>query len=130
MKNLLKKMKNREGFTLAELLIVVAIIAVLVAISIPIFTTQLEKSREAVDAANIRAAYAEVMSAGITGDTSKYTKSVTLKQQKSGWQNTFDFPSTMVGNSTAPTKSANITVTYNASGSKEGKAVVSIKLTK
>ena len=47
--------------SLAELLIVVAIIAVLVAISIPIFSSQLEKAREAVDAANIRAAYAEVM---------------------------------------------------------------------
>ena len=41
-----KLMKKEEGFTLAELLIVVAIIAVLVAISIPIFTSQLEKSRE------------------------------------------------------------------------------------
>lgn len=38
-------MKNRKGFTLAELLIVVAIIAVLVAISIPIFTGQMEKAR-------------------------------------------------------------------------------------
>ena len=38
--------KKRKGFTLAELLIVVAIIAVLVAIGIPIFTSQLEKSRE------------------------------------------------------------------------------------
>ena len=38
----------------------------MVAISIPIFTSQLEKSREAVDAANIRAAYAEVMAAAIT----------------------------------------------------------------
>ena len=35
--------KKRKGFTLAELLIVVAIIAVLVAIGIPIFTSQLEK---------------------------------------------------------------------------------------
>lgn len=33
---------------------------VLVAISIPIFTGQLEKAREATDAANIRAAYAAV----------------------------------------------------------------------
>ena len=32
------KQTNRKGFTLAELLIVVAIIAVLVAIAIPVFT--------------------------------------------------------------------------------------------
>ncbi len=38
------KYKRNKGFTLTELLIVVAIIAVLVAISIPIFTSQLEKS--------------------------------------------------------------------------------------
>ena len=54
-------MKNKRGFTLAELLIVVAITAVLVAVSIPIFTSQLEKSREATDLANVRAAYAEIM---------------------------------------------------------------------
>ena len=52
------KENKKKGFTLAELLIVVAIIAVLVAmISIPIFTTQLEKARESTDAANLRAAY-------------------------------------------------------------------------
>ena len=50
------KRKMNKGFTLAELLIVVAIIAVLVAISIPIFTSQLEKSREAADMANVRSA--------------------------------------------------------------------------
>lgn len=43
-----------------------AIIGVLVAISIPIFTSQLEKSREATDAANIRSQYAEVMAEAIT----------------------------------------------------------------
>ena len=53
--------KNNKGFTLAELLIVVAIIAVLVAIAIPVFNAQLEKSREAVDLANVRSAYAEAM---------------------------------------------------------------------
>ena len=46
--------QNRKGFTLAELLIVVAIITVLVAISIPIFSKQLEKSRRAVDVDNCR----------------------------------------------------------------------------
>lgn len=49
--------RGKNGFTLAELLIVVAIIAVLVAISIPIFTSQLEKAREAVDLSNVRSAY-------------------------------------------------------------------------
>lgn len=64
---MLKRMrKNKKGFTLAELLIVVAIIGVLVAISIPIFTSQLEKSRDAVTLSNIRAAYAQAQTAYLT----------------------------------------------------------------
>ena len=61
------KKLNKKGFTLAELLVVVAIIGVLVAISIPIFTAQLEKARDAVSVANIRAAYAEAQTAWLTG---------------------------------------------------------------
>ena len=34
---MLKKLNNKKGFTLMEMLIVVAIIAVLVAIAIPVF---------------------------------------------------------------------------------------------
>lgn len=49
-------MRRKDGFTLAELLIVVAIIAVLVAVAIPIFNKQLEAAREATDIANLRAA--------------------------------------------------------------------------
>ena len=52
---------NRRGFTLAELLIVVAIIAVLVAVSVPILTSRLEKSRESTDMANMRSAKAEAV---------------------------------------------------------------------
>lgn len=67
-------MRKRKGFTLAELLIVTAIIAVLVAISIPIFSSQLEKSRLAVDMANVRsakaAAAAAYMSDGESGSVS------------------------------------------------------------
>ena len=55
------KRNNRHGFTIAELLIVVAIIAVLVAIAIPVFGNILENSREATDAANIRSSYAEAV---------------------------------------------------------------------
>lgn len=53
--------KNEKGFTLMEMLIVVAIIAVLVAIAIPTFTSSLNKAKAATDAANIRAGYASVM---------------------------------------------------------------------
>ena len=56
---MLKKLNNKKGFTLMEMLIVVAIIAVLVAIATPVFNGALTKSKEAADVANIRAAYAE-----------------------------------------------------------------------
>ncbi len=46
--------KNKKGFTLAELLIVVSVIAILVGITLPIFSYQLEKARRAVDMANVR----------------------------------------------------------------------------
>ena len=49
---------NKKGFTLAELLIVVAVIAVLVAVAIPTFNNQLEKSRQGVDVSNLRGAFA------------------------------------------------------------------------
>ena len=76
--------KSNKGFTLAELLIVVAIIAVLVVISIPIFTSQLEKARVATDQANVRsakaAAAAAYMSDGESGSVSYlYTSGTVTK---------------------------------------------------
>lgn len=62
------KKQGKKGFTLMELLIVVAIIAVLVAIAIPLFTNQLEKAREATDLANIRSAYAVASAEVLTGE--------------------------------------------------------------
>ena len=58
---MLKKFTNKKGFTLMEMLIVVAIIAVLVAIAIPTFTGQLERANQSTDLANVRAAYAEAV---------------------------------------------------------------------
>lgn len=51
--------KNNKGFTLAELLIVVAIIGVLIAIAMPTFTGQLDRAKKRADLANLRAAYAQ-----------------------------------------------------------------------
>ncbi len=47
--------RSKKGFTLAELLIVVAIIAVLVAIAVPLFVGSLQKAQKATADANIRA---------------------------------------------------------------------------
>ena len=80
--------KNNKGFTLAELLIVVAIIAVLVAIAIPVFTNQLEKSKEATDAANVRSAIATLVTEYLTNDTTSHTVTVPAKQSIAGWQTT------------------------------------------
>lgn len=56
MKGLREKFRKNEGFTLVEMLIVVAIIAILIAVSIPLVGESLEKAREATDTANERAA--------------------------------------------------------------------------
>jgi len=61
---------------------------VLVAIAIPVFTSQLEKSREATDISNIRSAYAEAMAEYLSsGADDAYYSEVSLKQQLDGWQN-------------------------------------------
>lgn len=61
MKNLKAKLRRDGGFTLVEMLIVVAIIAILVAVSIPMVGTALDKARDATDKANLRAAKAEAL---------------------------------------------------------------------
>ena len=76
------KKNNKKGFTLAELLIVVAIIAVQVAISIPIFTSQLEKAREATDVANIRDYYAEISVGLLDGSLNSTTTTMTVSGEK------------------------------------------------
>ena len=100
--------------------------AVLVAIAIPVFTSQLEKSREATDLANIRAAYAEVMVDAIE-DNAASSKDVTLKQIEAGWK-TADANSTLThvfgsGNVSGSPKTGSgktVTISYVAgSGSSE-----------
>lgn len=62
------RMRDKRGFTMAELLVVVAIIAVLVAVAIPVFSTQLEKSRRAVDLSNSRDVVAALTVGYLSGD--------------------------------------------------------------
>lgn len=71
MKLLQKKLKNKKGFTLIEMLVVVAIIAILVAISIPAVSGALEKAREAADAANLQAAKSVALLEEMKNDSTK-----------------------------------------------------------
>ena len=114
--------KNEKGFTLAELLIVVAIIGVLVAISIPIFTTQLEKAREATDLANIRSAYAEVSADMLTwdGNSSINNKTVNATQTQANWQTSNDsatFDNVGGLNVNCKTKGSNWTISADTNNS-------------
>lgn len=77
--------QNKNGFTLMEMLIVIAIIAVLIAVAIPVFASQLEKTREATDLANVRSAYAQVSTEALLGDP-EATVTVNLKQKQADWQ--------------------------------------------
>ncbi len=66
MEKLKAKLKKQGGFTMVELLIVVAIIAILVAVSIPMMNSALESSCEAVDQANERDARGLAITAYMT----------------------------------------------------------------
>ena len=76
---------NRKGFTLMEMLIVIAIVAVLISVAVPVLSSQLERSRETVDLANVRSAYAQVSTEALLGNTG-VTVTVNLKQKQAGWQ--------------------------------------------
>jgi prepilin-type N-terminal cleavage/methylation domain-containing protein len=56
-----RELRCKHGFTLAELLIVVAIISVLVVVSVPVFNAQLDKAKIAANKANIRSAEAAAL---------------------------------------------------------------------
>ena len=68
-----------------EMLIVIAIVAVLISVAVPVLSSQLERSREAVDLANVRSAYAQVSTEALLGNTD-VTVTVKLKQKQAGWQ--------------------------------------------
>lgn len=109
------KRRNR-GFTLTEMLIVTAVIAVLVIIVIPFFRKSLERSREATDLANVRVAYAEIMTTVLTADTEQpeasalpegvvfengsYYKVVELCQKEDRWQSRLPLRVAGVGSET------------------------------
>ncbi|MBR3234723.1 MAG: hypothetical protein IKG11_03810, partial [Atopobiaceae bacterium] len=86
-----------------------------------VFTTQLEKSREAVDVSSIRGAYAEAMTEYMTNNQEKVEKTTTgAKQKLPEWQTTaidWSFLGTGATAPTAKTDGTGYTVTVEPTSS-------------
>lgn len=92
MKEMIKRVREEKGgFTLAELLIVVAIVLVLVAIAVPVYTGSLDSANTAVGKSAVRAVKGEAVAAYITDSSitnktteQKYTATVSQNGDVTG----------------------------------------------
>lgn len=117
-----KFMKSKKGFTLVELMIVVVIMAILVAVAVPIFSAVTSNARKKTCAANQREIQAQFNNAAMS-DILTFTsgKTLTLATDANGNPGTWDGDATADLDEVAklfqkvpycPEKNATITVTF------------------
>jgi len=113
--NKILKRKNKKGFTLMEMLIVIGIIAVLVAIAIPTFTGANRRAQYAADMANVRSWYAEALVANMSEGTALPAVGT----------DSYNGPALQMDNATvtvAGTDAEHFTVTYDPNGATANEA--------
>lgn len=102
----IRKMKNKKGFTLVELIVVLVILAILAALLVPALTKYIDKANEEKATSECRM----VVMAAQTAGTEYYAKNDSLSETGNKKPET----STIDGYSELP--NANYTVTYDTSG--------------
>lgn len=112
-----KKLKKSGGFTLIEMLIVVAIIAILIAVSIPLVSGALDKARTATDAANERAAKAAAVISYMTKDNFDTTKTYYYDASEGDLKDATTAPTDQKYGQCSKHKGEYITVTFKGDGS-------------
>ncbi|MEG2260745.1 MAG: prepilin-type N-terminal cleavage/methylation domain-containing protein [Raoultibacter sp.] len=128
MNGMIKKVRgDKKGFTLAELLIVVAIILVLVAIAIPLFTNATASANKAVASADIRVAKSEALAMSLqpTGGPGYYTAAISkdgdVTMTKTGTEVTkYDIVLKAVEAKGTVTVTVNVDTTGKVTGGSEG----------
>ena len=76
------KKNNKKGFTIVELVIVIAVIAILAAVLIPTFTGVTERAKESAAMQNARNAWTDYMSAN--ADQPDYKENICIESTVDG----------------------------------------------
>ncbi len=95
----MKNLKNKKGFTIVELVIVIAVIAILAAVLIPTFGNIINNAKESAAMQEARNAYTQYM-AKLDVDTQLEDFSYVLADGKYFEVNNWDESSTTIANST------------------------------
>ena len=124
------KKSNKKGFTIVELVIVIAVIAILAAVLIPTFSNVISKANDSAALQNARNTYTEYIAglgAGIPaslnyvveGKSGSYTKYFAVKDGSmiNNPQNTADAAAKLINESYVATLAENTTQIYTVAAS-------------